>query len=278
MLQLNIGSLLEPDWESRRHEIVAWLDRLEPDVACVEEACESAERPNTAAWLAEHVAGEWHHVDGLGDGIFEGVRWGPAVLSRRPIDAHEAIRLPLAENPSPLVANAPWTLLHARIGALDVFAAHLAPAPTDLLHRRAQVLAIDEHVRRIRADRDDLPARGRRDHPPAILCGDFNAEPDSDEIRFLCGLAPLDGRVTFWQDAWRVAGDGGPGHTQDWRTHPIAASLNVHRKRIDYVFVGDPFRRKGDAGRVLWARVVCDEPITGVQASDHMGLLAEITI
>jgi endonuclease/exonuclease/phosphatase family metal-dependent hydrolase len=255
---------------------VAWLDRLEPDVVCFEEACDTPDRPDTAAWIAEHAAGRWHCVFGGDEGIAPGARWGPAILSRRPIDEHRAFRLPLAEDPAPLVARAPWTLLHARIGELDLFAAHLAPAPTDLLHRRLQVLAIDEHVRAIRGERDALPPSGRRDAPPAILCGDFNAEPDSDEIRFLCGLTPLDGRVTFWQDAWRCAGDGGPGHTQDWRTHPIAASLNVHRKRIDYVFVGDPFRRAAHAGRVLSATVVCNEPLTGIQASDHMGVLVEV--
>ena len=110
---------------------------------------------------------------------------------------------------------------------------------------------------------------------PAILCGDFNAEPDSDEIRFLSSLTALEGRTTFWQDAWRVAGDG-PGLTQDWRTNPIAAAINVHRKRIDYVFVGDPFRRDGGAGRVLGAEVVFDEPLTGVLASDHAGLVVDI--
>ena len=74
----------------------------------------------------------------------------------------------------------------------------------------------------------------------------------------------------------RVAGDGGPGFTQDWRTNPIAAAMNVHRKRIDYVFVGDPFQRAGGAGRVLRAKVVCDEPRTGIVASDHAGVLADI--
>jgi endonuclease/exonuclease/phosphatase family metal-dependent hydrolase len=122
-----------------------------------------------------------------------------------------------------------------------------------------------------------VPRGKRRAAPPPILCGDFNAEPESDEIRFLKGFATIDGRTTFWQDAWDVAGDGGSGLTQDWRTHPIAASLNVHRKRIDYVFVGDPFRREGDAGRVLSASVVCNEPLTGVQASDHMGVFVEIS-
>jgi endonuclease/exonuclease/phosphatase family metal-dependent hydrolase len=110
---------------------------------------------------------------------------------------------------------------------------------------------------------------------PPILCGDFNAEPDSDEIRFLSSLTMLDGRTTFYQDAWRVAGDG-PGYTQDWRTNRIAASLNVHRKRIDYVFVGDPFLRQGSAGRVLSASVAFDSPLTGVLASDHAGLVVEV--
>ncbi len=41
---------------------------------------------------------------------------------------------------------------------------------------------------------------------PPILCGDFNAEPDSDEIRMLKGLTtcPVEGLV--FHDAWNVAG------------------------------------------------------------------------
>ena len=37
VVQLNAGSLLEPGWDDRRHEIVAWLERLEPDVVCLQE-------------------------------------------------------------------------------------------------------------------------------------------------------------------------------------------------------------------------------------------------
>lgn len=96
-----------------------------------------------------------------------------------------------------------------------------------------------------------------REAIPAILCGDFNAEPDSDEIRFLSSLAVIDGHTAFYQDAWRVAGEG-PGYTQDWRTNPVAAQMNVHRKRIDYVFVGDPYQRRGNAGRVVSA-LQCSE-------------------
>ena len=110
---------------------------------------------------------------------------------------------------------------------------------------------------------------------PAILCGDFNAEPNSDEIRFLTSLTALDGRTTYWQDAWRVAGDG-PGWTQDWRGNPIGSGMNLPRKRIDYVFVGDPFWRAGDGGRVLSAALAFHEPLTGIVASDHAGLVVDV--
>jgi endonuclease/exonuclease/phosphatase family metal-dependent hydrolase len=175
------------------------------------------------------------------------------------------------------VVGVPWELVHARTAGLDVFACHLAAAPTHGLHRQAQVLAIDAIVRDVRGTLD-APARpgAPRAAMPAVLCGDFNAEPESDEIRFLSSLTALDGRTTFWQDAWRVAGDGGPGWTQDWRTNPIAAGLNVHRKRIDYVFVGDPFLRAGSGGRVLSAELAFHEPLTGVLASDHVGLVVDV--
>ncbi len=204
------------------------------------------------------------------------MRFGSAVLSRWPIDDHAYHRLPTQPDDNPVVAGVPWELLHARTAGLDVFACHLAPAPTHGLHRQLQVAVIDEIVRAARGDRDDSPAIGaKRDAMPAILCGDFNAEPESDEIRFLCGLSALDGRTTYYQDAWRVAGDG-PGDTQGWRDNPIAASMNVPRKRIDYVFVGDPFQRRDSAGRILSTALAFHTPLTGVRASDHSGLVVDV--
>jgi endonuclease/exonuclease/phosphatase family metal-dependent hydrolase len=281
VLQLNAGSLLEPGWDARRHEVVAWLDRLAPDVVCLQEVWEDASHENTAAWIAEAAAGGWHV--GFGGAAFApslwpdpSMRFGSAVLSRWPIDSLDHVRLPVVDDDDPMAAQVPWELVHARTAGLDVVSVHLAAAPTHGRHRLAQVVAIDDHVRRARGDRDAFAGIGRRRAGmPAILCGDFNAEPDSDEIRFLCGLTAVDGRTTFWQDAWRVAGTG-PGATQDWRVNPIAEAMNVHRKRIDYVFVGDGFQRQGNAGRVLLAELACHQPITGVHASDHFGLVVDI--
>ncbi len=283
VLTLNIGSLFEAGWAERRHEIVAWIDKLGPDVICLQEVWQDIGEDNTARWLADHAQDHYEFVFG-GHAVAwterekPNMRFGSAILSRWPIDEHTTFRLPLAPEPEDFyLTGMPWELLHARTAGLDLFTTHLAAAPSHGRHRQVQVQAIQDHVTELRGDRDSfVDPPNPREHMPAILTGDFNAEPESDEIRFLKGYTQLGGRTVYWQDAWATAGDGGPGLTQDWRTHELAASLNVHRKRIDYVFVGDPFLRAGDAGRVLSAKVVAHEPLTGVQASDHCGLLVEI--
>lgn len=282
VVQLNVGSLIEPGWERRRHEIVAWLVRLDADVVCLEEVWEGPSNPNTAGWLVDQMPETgWHWAFGgapFGDGVPMGpdVLFGSAILSRWPIDGSKHHRLPIADDADPVVSAVPWELFHVSTAGLDVFACHLAPAPTDGRHRRMQVLRIVEVIEEVRGNKDRSPGFGRRtEGMPAILCGDFNAEPDSDEIRFLVGSTVLDDRTAFYQDAWRVAGSG-PGYTQDWRSSSLADAMNLHRKRIDYVFVGNPFMRAGDAGRVIRADHAFHESLTGVDASDHSGLVVDI--
>ena len=282
VMTLNVGSLLEPDWDRRRHEVVAWLQRVEPDVVCLQETWQDSATTNTGGWVIEQLGEPWTWC--FGGHAFASSMWpdptmrfGSVIGSRWPIESFTCHRLPVVPGVVGMVADVPWELLHARTAGLDVFSTHLAPAPNDGLHRRRQVVAIDEIIRESRGAMDQIAGFGqRRPEMPIVLCGDFNAEPDSDEIRYLCGLTAVDDRTTFFQDAWRVAGEG-PGLTQDWYQAPLAAMLNVHRKRIDYIFVGDPFLREGDGGRVWTATVVADQPLTGVMASDHFGVVAEIS-
>ncbi|MEM9033232.1 MAG: endonuclease/exonuclease/phosphatase family protein [Actinomycetota bacterium] len=282
VVQLNVGSLLEPDWVNRRVEIAAWLRELRPDVCCFQEVWADANNPPSVEWIVDETDElGWHWVfagDALAPAMWPdpSLRFGSAVLSRWPIDEHTFHRLPVVSDGDRFASSVPWELFHVRTAGLDVFSTHLAAAPTQGLHRRLQVVEIDQLIKEARGDRDDLRFGTKREHMPHVLCGDFNAEPESDEIRFLASLAPIDGQTTFHQDAWRMAGDG-PGHTQDWRTSPIAAEMNINRKRIDYVFVGDAFQRAGSAGRILSAQLAFHESRTGVIASDHHGLVVDIT-
>ncbi|HEX2850913.1 MAG TPA: endonuclease/exonuclease/phosphatase family protein [Acidimicrobiales bacterium] len=257
VLTLNIWNL-SGGWSARREEILRWLDRLDADVVCLQEIVDDGTR-NTARWLAERAGFEGVAFGGVE--VVPGLLFGPAVLTRSPLERSASFELPNEPAPNDI----PRVLVHARAGGRDVFTTHLTSLYESGALRERQVLRITELVREHAAP--DAPL-------PPILAGDFNAEPDSAEIRFLCGLQSIDGRSAYFQDAWRVAGSRGPGSTWDNR-NPFAAAEFEPDRRIDYVFVG--WRRDSGAGRVESARVVCDRVLAGnVYASDHFGLLAEI--
>ncbi|HET6953204.1 MAG TPA: endonuclease/exonuclease/phosphatase family protein [Acidimicrobiales bacterium] len=275
IVTLNAASYFEDGWPERRHEVLAWLDRLDPDVVCLQETWEDDATPNSGTALAADApAGRWHAVSGgrpLPPGVGAGpsVRFGSTVLSRWPIETSAVVPLVVDDRPDP--PHPGWamrmTLLHARTAGIDVFSAHLAPPPRQAHLRMRQVRQIDLEICR-RAD----PTAAL----PPVLCGDFNAEPDADEIRYLCGLTTVDGQATYYQEAWRAAGRTDPGWTWDGRRNPAAASMSLQPARIDFVFVGDPFRRPDGAGLVEAAGLAFDEPLTGVLASDHFGVVVDV--
>ena len=93
-------------------------------------------------------------------------------------------------------------------------------------------------------------------------------------LRYLCGLAALEGRSTYYQDAWRVRGIGA-GFTWDNR-NPYAGMMFEPDRRLDYILVGlADLNGRGWIERVALA---CDEPVDGVWASDHLGVVADVRI
>lgn len=252
---LNIWNLSGP-WRERRTEIVAWLDLLDADIVCLQEVMEAPDQRNQAAWLAERTRTSYHLAYGgaaIGD-----LRFGNAVLSRWPIEGSDVRDLP----PSPLPGDVDRVLLHARTHGLDVFCTHLSWRPDDAATREAQVLAV---VAEIEALADPQA-------PPPILAGDMNADPESNEIRFLSGQASLGGRSAYFQDAWAVAGGGGRGWTWDNR-NPFAVISREPDRRIDYILAG---WRLGGGTWVRRAELIGNRALTGVHPTDHYGLLAEI--
>jgi endonuclease/exonuclease/phosphatase family metal-dependent hydrolase len=258
VMTLNIWNILT-DWPGRRAEIVAWINRLEPDLISLQEVIESADGTNQARWLAENASADYHVAYAAeklwGDlGLF-----GNAVLSRWPIDAEHSMSL-AGETGDDDVRR---SITHARSVGYDMFATLLNWKFDEGIIRETQVQEVASFVEEHTDSASALPP---------ILAGDFNAEPDSTEIRFLTGTATLGGRSVYYQDAWRVAGARGPGFTWDNR-NPYAFTVREPDRRIDYVFVG---WRNDAKGRVESARVICDRALTGTFASDHFGLLAEI--
>jgi endonuclease/exonuclease/phosphatase family metal-dependent hydrolase len=134
----------------------------------------------------------------------------------------------------------------------------------------------EAQVREIVAFMDSAAPPERTDLFPAILVGDFNAGPDTDEIRYLRGLTSLGGnRRVFFQDTFEVAGDGTPGTTFD-RRNPFAAPLREPDRRIDYIFLRG--RDERFRGEPLDSRVCFDAPVAGTFPSDHFGVVTTFRV
>ena len=121
------------------------------------------------------------------------------------------------------------------------------------------------------------PAAGRS-FPP-ILGGDFNADPDSDEIRMLSGRAATPVSKLVFHDAWEVAGQASDSSATGatWTNRNPYAKLDLEPdRRIDYLFVGWP--KAGGAGHVTRCTVEALEPVDGVVPSDHLAVLAEAAL
>ena len=70
---------------------------------------------------------------------------------------------------------------------------------------------------------------------PIILCGDFNADPESDEIRKITGLTKPVNDIVL-RDVWKLTNRNDPGYTwsnsNDW-----AKKTLEYNRRIDYIFL-----------------------------------------
>ncbi len=270
----------EPPLERRLALADRQLAALDADVIALQEVKPHGDA-TTAHALAARRGDHVLYVPALqwDDGAFgpgsRGGEEGLALVSRWPMLARRARRLPEVR---PTEAR---LLLSAQLatpaGPIWVHTTHLHYRLDDGAARAAQMIAIDETIRRCGRGNDD---------PPQLLCGDFNATPDSDEVRFLRGLTSLAGRRTHFQDAWRRCHDepgraGGPADGITWsadnaHTRPLR-SLDLDR-RIDYVFVTT--RKKDGRGTVHDCRVVLTERDgdDAICASDHYAVCADVQI
>lgn len=259
VVTLNIWNRQGP-WERRLELIRRGLRALQPDLVGLQEVLHMPWLPpnqaeDIAAPLELQVAyGEaWKIMGGP-------LSFGNALLSRWPILEQAVTPLPVEDNGDG--RSLLYALVDAPGGRLPVFVTHLS----------WQLHLSDVRARQVRAIDDQVRSVLQKGSLPPILMGDFNAEPDSDEIRFLRGLGALGGRGTYWADCFGLCGTG-PGHTFT-RDNVFAAVAHEPPRRIDYIFVRGPDREH--RGEPLAARVVLDLPDDGTWPSDHYGVYAEI--
>lgn len=255
-------------WEERRKAILTVLRDLRPDVIGLQEVWARGGE-NLAQWLASDLGMHWTWAASraperwqrrIGDPT---VDIGNAVLSRWPIAERDTVELPAREGD-----DDGRLALYARIDApthqVPFFTAHLTSAVDASAVRCQQVTALAEFV----------TAHSRGTVFPPVVTGDFNAFPDSDEVRKFGGYktAPaVPGQVFL--DVWEYADPAQPSVTWNAANPYVAAGFEPSA-RIDYIHTGPPGPE--GLGSVSSVRRVGDGPVEGVWPSDHAAVLADL--
>ncbi len=251
------------DWASRRAVLQRGLRDLSPDLIAFQEAFKQDEHETAAEILARdyHVH---HQTTGLlGDGQCA------AIASRWPLrDVRE-----LDQQLTPRAADFPATTLLAEVEAPEpigplLFVNHLPSWKPQLEHERElQTLAAARAIEEI--------VEARPMH--CVLAGDLDAVPESASIRFLRGLQSFDGLSVCYRDAWGNAHPNDPGHTFTLRNPLVMEESDVRQevsRRIDYVFVRAD--ENGPTLEVAACALAFADPVDGVWASDHFGVVADL--
>jgi endonuclease/exonuclease/phosphatase family metal-dependent hydrolase len=260
-------------WAARMAAITETLRRVDADIVCLQEVWDhGGEGRNQARELADTL--------GYAEPLYahnlewpDGTRSGNAILARWPRRRDGVLVLPRrAAAPVDTIDEEGeerlclFAELDGPRGPIQMYCAHLSWRGDHGAVRRLQVAAICDWVK----------AQRPRSFP-AVLCGDLNAPPDSDEIRMLTAKAPVPVPGVWFRDAWTTVhgehGNDGSGNT--WSNdNPFAAASLDRDTRIDYVMVGAP--KAHGCGHVVAVDRIGDEPIEAVFGSDHYGLVAEL--
>jgi endonuclease/exonuclease/phosphatase family metal-dependent hydrolase len=210
-------------------ERIARIIRTEnPDLVALQEVDEKTERTANVSQAAElaRLTG-LHHAFGKAMD-YHGGAYGQAILSRWPITETKVHQLPQRSGREPRIVLI--TKIESPHGALTFATTHL-----------------DHQLEEVRLDQArELNKILAESKTPALLCGDFNAGPESSAMKFLS---------EHWLD---TAGDRA--------ANTIPASNP--RKRIDYILASPKNRWTTETSRVL------EEPI----ASDHRPVLTRVTL
>jgi endonuclease/exonuclease/phosphatase family metal-dependent hydrolase len=245
----NVWGLYGP-WQDREAAITTTLRNARPDIVVLTESWVKG-GDSQCARLAGPLGLPHHAVSGVQAQEDEAALSGVAVMSRWPIRRESSLAF----------------------GSARVHFAELS-GPRGLIQVYGLVMDawwFDESQARQDAVRDLLSYvnQAQDKQAPLIICGDFNADPDSDEIRMLTGrtTAPAPGLSLY--DAWEMAGPPTPGYTWS-NNNPWATQLLWPNRRIDYIFSATP--RPGGAGHPLHTALLGTRPVNNTYPSDHYAL------
>jgi endonuclease/exonuclease/phosphatase family metal-dependent hydrolase len=258
VVTLNVLGPANPDWQRRSRLIAATLAELAPDIVALQEVPARRIADTSALLGPEYTVHPFSRTadDGIG-----------GILACR-TEADVVAELDQRHGLSPL----PWSatlLVRCSTPIGPVLVAHHKPSWQfgAEVEREQQALAAVRHLEERASDVGHV-----------VVLGDFDATPDASSLQFWRGRRSLNGVSACYQDAWETLHGDDAGHTFSARNPLVLAGevATAVSRRIDYILV-----RSGDHGptvQVRDCRLVLDQPVDGVWASDHFGVLADLSL
>jgi endonuclease/exonuclease/phosphatase family metal-dependent hydrolase len=250
---------LQASWARRREVLRAGLAQMAPDLVALQDLVGTPARDQAAEVLdAGYTIVHQERRAADGSGISTASRW--------PVRHVHQIDLEVTERARGFPCTALAVEVESPVGLVLFVNRRTSWQLTAERERELEAVAVARWV-------EDL-VDGRRLH--VVLAGDLNAEPDSASVRFLRGRQSLGGTSVSYLDAWAAARTG-PGLTFS-PANPLVREGEMPLeagRRIDYVLIR--CTDQGPTLRVVGCTLAFDRAIDGVWASDHFGVIADLT-
>jgi len=265
VLTLNIWGR-QGAWNQRRSVLADGLRDLDPDIVAFQEAIVGDGYDQVADLL-----GSGFHVVHQGVGLLRDGNHGASIASRWPLREVREVDLHLTERTEdyPCAALVAEVLAPKPLGPLLFVSFGPSHQLSVELERELQAVVTARLVEEMVGN----------DNRHVVLAGDFNADVDAASVRFWSGQQSLRGTSVCYRDAWEEAHPGEPGHTFTPRNPLVHENKPALRRgrRMDYVFVRCNDTLYGPSLDITSCKRVFDEPVAGVWASDHFGVVADLS-
>jgi endonuclease/exonuclease/phosphatase family metal-dependent hydrolase len=253
-------------WDERRSVLVDGLEGLRPDLVAFQEAIVRDGYDQVSDLL-----GEGYHVVHQGLGLLGDGNHGASVASRWPLGEVREVDLHLTERTEdyPCAALVAEVLAPEPLGPLLFVSYGPSHQLSVELERELQAVATATLV-------EELVGEHNRH---VVLAGDFNADAEAASVRFWSGRQSLDGASVCYRDAWEETHPDEPGHTFTPRNPLVRENKAALRwgRRMDYLFVRCGDALYGPSLDITSCERIFEEPVDGVWASDHFGVVADLT-
>jgi endonuclease/exonuclease/phosphatase family metal-dependent hydrolase len=260
------------DYEARYPAIVANLESESADVVGLVEVWQDGDELQIESIADALGYPHWSYAN-LTTPDYDGQQWGVGVLSRLPIEAERRIAFP---NPARIFdAEFPGVVLITTVasdaGPFDV----VCLCEWGVSWSGYGVGGTSDRFATYQFLSRALLENGRPIAP--IVVGDFNAVPETRDLRALTGKDHHGSLAMSFMDSWEFVNGAHGGWTFDGLSNAHLRRRPFGRHRIDYILTG-----AGPAFPKLWrandVRVFGQSGPSGTTPSDHYGVRAELEL